>query len=158
VYAHARLYPLARTALKALYGRGDAKAFQQELPGAVALAIDSGEPGEMFRGVVRRAMKTIEDDAPDPRWAAEASPDCLPGDTPDPLAEFEARETARAMWRVARSALTDPEFAVCELVAQDKSDSQIAEELRIPLGTVKTYRHRMKAKLAPRFQHLVEKS
>jgi len=136
-------------ALRRLGDRGKAEDATQEAFVAVwrsARTYDSarGRGAPWLYAVARNAITDAFRRAPSPVSELEDGP----GDDPDPSDEAEAAWTA---WRVHRALeiLPDHERPVIELAYwSGLSQSEIAERLEIPLGTVKTRTRSALARLA----------
>ena len=72
----------------------------------------------------------------------EALTDTLPSDTPDPLDTHLASEQARALHRCIERLESRQRELVSLAYLRDLSHSELAEQLRLPLGTVKTWLRR----------------
>ena len=98
----------------------------------------------------RRRVDTISiEGAPDAVTAESAkatSISIVAGDE-SPLAELESRELGQSIERAI--AKLRPEYRACILLrhVEDRSYEEIAEIVKLPLGTVKTYIHRARQEL-----------
>ncbi|HUQ18255.1 MAG TPA: sigma-70 family RNA polymerase sigma factor [Gemmatimonadaceae bacterium] len=98
----------------------------------------------------RRRLDTISiEGAPDAVTAESAkatSISVVAGDE-SPLAELESRELGQSIERAI--AKLRPEYRACIMLrhVEDKSYEEIAEIVKLPLGTVKTYIHRARHEL-----------
>src|SRR6476620_6852860 len=98
----------------------------------------------------RRRLDTISiEGAPDAVTAESAkatSISVVAGDE-SPLAELESRELGQSIERAI--ARLRPEYRACIMLrhVEDKSYEEIAEIVKLPLGTVKTYIHRARHEL-----------
>ena len=98
----------------------------------------------------RRRVDTISiEGAPDAVTAESAkatSISIVAGDE-SPLAELESRELGQAIERAI--AKLRPEYRACIMLrhVEDRSYEEIAEIVKLPLGTVKTYIHRARHEL-----------
>jgi len=98
----------------------------------------------------RRRLDTISiEGAPDAVTAesARATSIALASGTESPLAELESKELGASIER-AISQLR-PEYRACIMLrhVEDRSYEEIAEIVKLPLGTVKTYIHRARHEL-----------
>jgi RNA polymerase sigma-70 factor (ECF subfamily) len=98
----------------------------------------------------RRRVDTISiEGAPDAVTAesAKATSITIPSADQSPLAELESRELGQAIERAI--AKLRPEYRACIMLrhVEDRSYEEIAEIVKLPLGTVKTYIHRARQEL-----------
>jgi RNA polymerase sigma-70 factor (ECF subfamily) len=98
----------------------------------------------------RRRVDTISiEGAPDAVTAesAKATSIALASGDESPLAELESRELGLAIERAIEK--LRPEYRACILLrhVEDRSYEEIAEIVKLPLGTVKTYIHRARHEL-----------
>ena len=98
----------------------------------------------------RRRVDTISiEGAPDAVTAesAKATSIAVVSGSESPLEELESRELGRAIERAIGK--LRPEYRACIMLrhVEDKSYEEIAEIVKLPLGTVKTYIHRARHEL-----------
>lgn len=98
----------------------------------------------------RRRVDTISiEGAPDAvtSESAKATSIAVVSDSESPLEELESRELGAAIERAIGK--LRPEYRACIMLrhVEDKSYEEIAEIVKLPLGTVKTYIHRARHEL-----------
>jgi len=98
----------------------------------------------------RRRVDTISiEGAPDAVTAesAKATSITIASQDESPLAELESRELGQAIERAIGK--LRPEYRACIMLrhVEDRSYEEIAEIVKLPLGTVKTYIHRARQEL-----------
>lgn len=110
---------------------GDYRASLSPPMAWMGLIVRSRALDHLRRRVAERADRTQELD--------EALAETLEGDTPDPLDEVQASQQARALHRCLQLLEVRQRQVLSLAYLRDLSHNELAEQLSLPLGTVKTW-------------------